>query len=155
MNQTDELITTLRETGYRLTPQRMMILDVIRHSTGHITAEQIHSAVMDTYPYLDISTVYRTLELLRDLRLISETNLGGGVTQYEYKVGKRPHHHLICSNCGETVSLGSQELEPVEHLLLEKYGFKVDFDHLAIFGQCAHCRREQANEPVEGNKKEY
>lgn len=153
MHQTDELLTTLRETGYRLTPQRMMILDVIRQSTGHITAEQIHAAVMDTYPYLDISTVYRTLELLKALRLISETNLGGGVTQYEYKVGKKPHHHLVCSSCGETISLGGQIFEPVETILLEQYGFKVDFDHLAIFGQCAHCRQERAIVPVEGETK--
>lgn len=139
MDQLDELYTALRETGYRLTPQRMMILDVIRHRTGHITAEQIHSAVVDTYPYLDISTVYRTLELLKDLHLISETKLGGGVTQYEYKVGKKPHHHLVCRKCGETISLGVQVLQPVEHLLLEEYGFQVDFDHLAIFGRCAHC----------------
>src|SRR4030065_1835695 len=89
------MAATLREVGYRLTPQRMMILAAIYENEGHITAEAIHERVTQQYPFVDISTVYRTLQLLKKLRLVTETDLGEGVVEYELRERGR-HHHLVC-----------------------------------------------------------
>src|SRR4030042_2236743 len=86
------IMESLREVGYRLTPQRMLIISIIHGAEGHISAEVIHEQVVEQYPYVDISTVYRTLQILRKLRLVSETDLGGGCVGYELTEGARPQH---------------------------------------------------------------
>src|SRR3990170_3330425 len=75
MNRQADMMTSLREVGYRLTPQRMMILSTFNQCEGHITAEAIHERVRKEYPFVDISTVYRTLQLLKKLRLVTEADL--------------------------------------------------------------------------------
>ncbi|MFQ6014005.1 MAG: Fur family transcriptional regulator [Anaerolineae bacterium] len=140
MNEERSLGEVLREWGLRLTPQRLMILEVIEESEGHISAEEIYERVRQEYPYLDISTVYRTLELLKELHLVTETDLGNGYAQYEL-LAKGRHHHMVCRRCGSTLSLDHRFLEPLHEALLGEYGFKADIDHFAIFGICATCRQ--------------
>ncbi len=132
---------SLRDEGYRLTPQRMMILDIIYATQGHATAEEIHQRVRQQYPFVDISTVYRTLNLLKKLRLISETDLGGGSVRYE-RLERGRHHHLVCRQCGASFPLEHSLLAPLEQRLLRKYGFAADLDHFAIFGLCQECRSQ-------------
>ena len=135
------IIDSLRRVGYRLTPQRMLIVSIIHDSKGHITAEEIHSRVVQQYPFVDISTVYRTLQLLKKLRLVSETDLGGGRVQYELSEGSR-HHHLVCRRCGATLPLDDDVIEPLRARLLHKHGFQADMEHFAIFGLCKACRNK-------------
>jgi Fur family ferric uptake transcriptional regulator len=132
------IMDSLREVGYRLTPQRMLIVSLIHDSKGHITAEELHSRVVQQYPFVDISTVYRTLQLLKKLRLVSETDLGGGRVQYELTQEGR-HHHLVCRQCGATSPLDDEMIEPLRGRLLEKHGFQADMEHFAIFGVCQKC----------------
>jgi Fur family ferric uptake transcriptional regulator len=134
---------SLRDEGYRLTPQRLMILDIIYDSQGHISAEEIHQRVIEQYPFVDISTVYRTLNLLKKLRLITETDLGGGSVRYELLERGR-HHHLVCRQCGANVPLEHSLLAPLQERLLREYGFAADLDHFAIFGLCRKCQRQSA-----------
>jgi Fur family transcriptional regulator, ferric uptake regulator len=131
---------TLREQGYRLTPQRLMILSAIHSSDHHISAEEIYAQVCARYPNVNISTVYRTLELLKELGLVTETDLGGGKFRYHY-VEKGHHHHLICRKCGRIFELDEAVLNPVEGTILRKYGFKADLSHLAVFGNCVQCQK--------------
>jgi Fur family ferric uptake transcriptional regulator len=131
---------TLREQGYRLTPQRLMILSAIHGSDHHISAEEIYEQVHGKYPHVNISTVYRTLELLKELGLVTETDLGGGKLRY-HSVENGHHHHLICRKCGRIVELDEAVLKPVEGTILRKYGFKPDLSHLAVFGHCLECQR--------------
>ena len=81
-----EVATTaiVKNTGHRMTPQRLFILSAIRHAKGHITVSQIENTVRESYPTIDVSTVYRNLTTLRDLRLVSETRIAGGESQYEW-----------------------------------------------------------------------
>ena len=131
---------TLREQGYRLTPQRLMILSAIHSSDHHISAEEIYTQVCARYPNVNISTVYRTLELLKELGLVTETDLGGGKFRY-HSVEKGHHHHLICRKCGRIFELDEAVLNPVEGTILRKYGFKADLSHLAVFGNCVQCQK--------------
>jgi len=131
---------TLREQGYRLTPQRRMILTTIHSSDHHISADEIYEQVHAKYPQVNISTVYRTLELLKELGLVTETDLGGGRFRY-HSVEKGHHHHLVCRKCGRIFELDDSALQPLEGTLLREYGFKADLSHLAVFGHCLKCQK--------------
>ncbi len=135
--------TTLQQEGYRLTPQRMMVLDTIHDSKGHISAEEIYQRVRQRYPFVNISTIYRTLNLLKKLHLISETDMGEGYVRYELLERGR-HHHLVCRRCGQSFAFEHELLKPLRTRLLREYGFAADLDHFAIFGLCRRCR------PAEG-----
>lgn len=137
-----KIYDSLKKVGYRLTPQRMLIVSAIHDTKGHITAEEIHARVVEQYPFVDISTIYRTLQLLKKLHLVSETDLGGGRVQYELAEGER-HHHLVCRLCGEMSPLSDSLIEPLRAGLLEEHDFEADMEHFAIFGICAECRKRQ------------
>ena len=133
------IVESLRQEGYRLTPQRMMILSVVEDSVSHISAEEIYRKVRERYPFVNISTIYRTLNLLKKLRLISETDMGEGYVRYEL-LERHRHHHLVCRQCGESFAFEDEFLKPLQRRLLENYGFAADVDHFAIFGLCQRCR---------------
>ncbi|MEX1253486.1 MAG: Fur family transcriptional regulator [Dehalococcoidia bacterium] len=136
-----ETVQVLREAGHKLTPQRLMILSALRHADGHLTASEIYDQVRLDYPYVDISTVYRTLGVLKEMRLVSETDMGTGETIYEWVRQQRRHHHLICRGCGAVTSLDDQYLENLGAEILAESGFKPDIDHFAIFGLCTNCQQ--------------
>jgi Fur family ferric uptake transcriptional regulator len=135
-----ETATALKSAGQKVTPQRMLILSSVRHARGHLTASQILDEVRQSYPYVDASTVYRTLASARELRLVTETDMGSGDNQFEW-TGRERHHHLICRSCGQVHSLDNTYLDGLASALLEDRGFKADLDHFAIFGVCKECRR--------------
>ena len=138
-----ETIDLLRETGHKMTPQRMMILTSLRHANGHMTAAEIFDRVKAEYPYVDISTVYRTLGVLKDLHLIAETDMGLGDATFEW-VGIERHHHLICRKCNHVTQLDHDYLAEVGAKIAQDKGFRADLDHFAIFGLCAGCQKELA-----------
>jgi Fur family ferric uptake transcriptional regulator len=128
----------LRSSGQKVTPQRMLILGCVRHARGHVTAAQILEEVRRSYPYIDASTVYRTLASAKELRLVSETNLGSGENLFEW-AGAERHHHLICRSCGQVGSLDQRHLDTLVATLRRDTGFQADLDHIAIFGLCRDC----------------
>ena len=115
-----------------------MVLEAVRESDVHISVDEIFSKVHAKYPYANISTIYRTLELLKKLRLVTETDLGEGRVRYHY-AEKGHHHHLICQKCGAITDVADSDMSPLEDLLRRKYGFRADLRHLAIFGRCRQC----------------
>lgn len=134
----EDTMQALRESGLRLTPQRLMVISAVRQAGGHVTAAEVLQQVKETYPYIDISTVYRTLGVLKQMRLISETDMGGGEYRYEW-IERDRHHHLICRNCDQVTLLDHKFLEDVGTEILDDYGFHADIDHFAIFGLCRAC----------------
>jgi Fur family ferric uptake transcriptional regulator len=140
MTHPKDIADKLSDLGYRLTPQRMMVLAAIENSDDHISAEEIHAQVVAKYPRVNISTVYRTLELLKRLGLVTETNLGGGRVRY-HPTDKGHHHHLVCQECGAIIDLDESVLSPLKSVLLRDYKFIADLRHLAIFGRCVNCRK--------------
>ena len=137
MSQTGDLITKLGRQGYRLTPQRIMILEAVEAADDHVSAEDIYTRVCDRYPHLNISTVYRTLELLKELALVTETDMGDGRVRY-HSIRKGHHHHLVCQSCGRI--LDESVLAPLKDVLSRQYRFDADLKHLAIFGRCHQCQ---------------
>jgi len=132
----------LKESGHRPTPQRLMILSAVRHASGHVSAVQIIDQVRESYPFLDASTVYRTLSVLKNERLVSETDMGAGESVYEW-LGQVRHHHLICRTCGGVTLVDDRYLARLSAEILNDYGFQADIDHFAVFGLCAVCADAQ------------
>jgi Fur family ferric uptake transcriptional regulator len=134
----------LQEKGYRLTPQRMLVFEALRNADKHISADEIYEHLHSRYPYANISTVYRTLELLKKLDLVTETDFGEGRVRY-HVADKGHHHHLICRTCGKITDLEESALYPLKETLLQEYGFDADLRHLAISGECSRCRKKKGN----------
>jgi Fur family ferric uptake transcriptional regulator len=135
---------TLQEKGHRLTPQRMLVIEALHSADKHISAEEIYEHLHSRYPYANICTVYRTLELLKKLDLVTETDFGEGRVRY-HVAEKGHHHHLVCRSCGKVIDLEELVLHPLKETLLQEYGFDADLRHLAISGVCSGCRRKGGN----------
>ena len=140
MEQPKGIVSKLSKLGYRLTPQRMMIVSAIENSEDHISADEIYSQIVAKYPNINISTVYRTLELLKRLGLVTETDLGEGRVSY-HSAEKGHHHHLVCQECGAIIDLDESLLSSLKDTLLREYKFIADLRHLAIFGRCVNCSK--------------
>jgi Fur family ferric uptake transcriptional regulator len=127
----------LRARGYRLTPQRQLVLEAVGE-IGHATPEEIATAVRRTASGLNISTVYRTLELLEELGLVRHTHLGHGAPTYSV-AGDDDHVHLVCRDCDAVEEASTELVTGVVARLAEEKGFTVDVGHFALFGRCRAC----------------
>jgi len=130
---------TLRKQGYRLTPQRLMVLEVVKRSGKHVTAEDVHAAVVPQHPYINIATIYRTLQWLQEVGLVAPLASGTGPLRYEYVRGET-HHHLVCQDCGYEEEIGDDILAALKSQLQARYAFSAQLHHLAIPGRCAACQ---------------
>lgn len=140
MSCEQDSVALLRKAELKLTPQRLMVLSALRHANGHVTAAEVYDEVREAYPYVDISTVYRALGALKQMRLVTETDMGSGDLTYEWVRDQR-HHHLICTACGAVSELDHRYLEHLGADLDRDLGFAADLDHFAIFGRCVACRK--------------
>lgn len=138
------IAAAIRASGRRLTIQRARILDALHRLPGHSTAEQIHAAVSegDRDVEMALSTVYRNLEALAEMGLITAFTAGGGVTTYEWAGGETPHHHLLCEGCGHSEEVELKSISALSDEVEQEHGFAIDLRHLAIKGHCAGCRQE-------------
>ena len=127
----------IREQGYRLTPQRQMIMDALCAIGGHATASQVYDQVHNLTPAVDRATVYRTLHFFCDLQLVVATNMNGEMC-YEI-AGKTPHHHLLCRVCGLELELSDQHFDALVKHLEREHGFIAEINHLVIPGLCQEC----------------
>jgi Fur family ferric uptake transcriptional regulator len=127
----------LRARGYRLTPQRQLVLEAVG-SLGHATPEEIVTAVRKTASGVNISTVYRTLELLEELGLVRHTHLGHGAPTYSV-AGDDDHVHLVCRDCDVVEEAPAELVAGVVSRLAAEKGFSVDVSHFALFGRCRAC----------------
>lgn len=127
----------LRARGLRLTAQRQLVLEAV-HQLGHATPEQIHTAVREVAAGVNITTIYRTLELLEDLGLVTHTHLSHGSPTY-HPVGEDQHAHLVCRDCGAVSEIEPEVLAPLATELAKERGFRLDIGHVALFGTCGDC----------------
>jgi Fur family ferric uptake transcriptional regulator len=134
-----QLKTALKQRGLRMTPQRQLILDAVASMHGHVSAEQVYQHVVRVFPDVNISTVYRTLEVLEDLGVVRHTHFHDGVAQYERTDAAR-HHHMVCARWGAVAEIELAVLQPLADELERRYGFEADLAHSAIVGVCQVCR---------------
>lgn len=138
----EETIAFLESKGMRYTPQRQLVMDVLQRTQGHISAEEIHDQVREQFPKVNLSTVYRTLELLCDLGLMVEViNREDDRKRFEV-VGEKPHHHLVCEDCGASVEVEETVIRQLKAEALKHYGFKLALNHFIGYGYCSGCNQK-------------
>src|SRR5690606_39657668 len=128
----------LRARGYRITPQRQLVLEAVA-KLGHATPEDICAEVRETARGINISTVYRTLELLEKLGLVTHTHLNRNAPTY-HLASEADHVHLVCRGCGEVTEVSPHMAAGLVSSLEEKLGFETDISHLTVHGHCRNCR---------------
>ena len=132
-----DLTGELRAKGYRLTPARQLVLGAVL-ALEHATPDAICAEVQRTASSVNLSTVYRTLELLEELNLVSHTHLGHGAPIY-HAAHERDHLHLVCGACGKITEAAASCADSLVEGLRDKFGFETDVAHFALFGRCADC----------------
>jgi Fur family transcriptional regulator, ferric uptake regulator len=145
----DRIKQQLHSHSYKLTPQREATVRVLlEHEADHLSAEDVYLLVKEKAPEIGLATVYRTLELLSELKIIHKLNFGDGVSRYEFRTegAERHHHHLVCIHCGSVDEIVEDLLKNVENKVETEYDFKI-LDHRLIFhGICHRCKDEVADE---------
>jgi Fur family peroxide stress response transcriptional regulator len=138
MNRTDELISALRSTGYRITPQRVEICRALAESKSHPSPQAIYQKVSEKYPGISQATVYNTLTVLRDLGEVVEVGLGQDRTHYE--PDPTPHVNLICLRCGVIEDLEDQTVTALSAQLAAAQGLRMKAARMDIYGFCRKCQ---------------
>ncbi|HEY2639519.1 MAG TPA: Fur family transcriptional regulator [Streptosporangiaceae bacterium] len=129
---------TLRAGGYRVTPQRQLVLEAVAR-LEHATPEEICGEVRQTARGVNVSTVYRTLELLEQLGLVKHTHIHHGAPSY-HLADDAGHVHLVCRQCEQVIQVDQAAVGPLVLALEQSQGFQTDVGHLTVFGLCANCR---------------
>jgi Fur family ferric uptake transcriptional regulator len=129
--------STLRAKGYRLTPQRELVLRAVER-LDHATPDEVLAAVREESESVNVSTVYRTLELLEELGLVRHAHLSDRAPTY-HSTATPAHVHLVCRHCHHLVEVAPDVIRPLTDNLQQRYGFTTDVGHLTIFGLCTDC----------------
>lgn len=147
----DALSEALRSRGLRSTPQRRCVLDAV-DELGHATAEQVAAHVRATGPDVSLATVYRTLELLEELGLVTHAHLEHGAPTY-HSIRPREHLHLVCRGCGRVQEASAEHGHALARSIRGEHGFQTDVRHLALHGLCSDCAaaREPGTAPGESD----
>ncbi|MGR5993642.1 ferric iron uptake transcriptional regulator [Bacillus cereus] len=139
----------LHATSYKLTPQREATVRVsLENEEDHLSAEDVYLLVKEKSPEIGLATVYRTLELLSELKVVDKINFGDGVSRYDLRQegARRFHHHLICTQCGAVQEIQEDLLGEVERKVERDWSFKVKDHRLTFHGICKNCQENETDE---------
>jgi len=131
----------MRENGYKLTPQRHALLNVIAAHHDHLSPEAIYKMTREIYPGIGKVTIYRTLEILSKLNLVCRVHAPDGCRSYMMRRPIEHHHHLVCSSCGRAVDFTDCNLGGLEKKLAESTGFTIEGHLLELYGKCQNCQQ--------------
>jgi Fur family ferric uptake transcriptional regulator len=134
----NQLRIRLRARGLRWTTQRRLLLDVLDRVEGHVTGSELVDACRELDPGTTPSTVYRTLDVLEELGVVSHSHGHDGREEYHVRP-RATHGHLVCDRCGASWELAAGEADPLVVAVRKQRHFDVDVGHLTIVGRCATC----------------
>lgn len=135
----ERLALELRKKGYRVTAQRTILLETIAHKGGHLSVQEVYQEARKRLPGLNLATVYRTVDSLRDAGLIDGYATGSEPMQFALRDHGSPHGHLVCRSCGEVTDLDLTIVEPFGERITGSSGFQIDVNHLTLEGLCMRC----------------
>lgn len=142
----------LHSHSYKLTPQREATVRVLlEREDDHLSAEDVYLLVKEKSPEIGLATVYRTLELLSELKIVDKINFGDGVSRYDLRKegAKHFHHHLVCIECGSVEEIENDLLGEVEQIVENDWGFEVKDHRLTFHGICRKCQAATVEEDVQ------
>ena len=137
MLQLEDLISSLREEGFRITPQRVAILEYLLRTDDHPSAEYIHQVVKKQYPMVSLSTVYKKLDLLKEKKLVGQIEVGGE-TRFDADTGA--HINLVCMNCGKIDDLDENSLGEIQSRAAKKSKYMIVKGNFELIGYCNDCK---------------
>lgn len=137
----------LHQHGYKLTPQREAILHVLIHEEGHLSAEEIYAKVRQDHDNIGLATVYRTLEMLYDMKIIDRVSFDSQKIRYEWRKNnlQHSHHHLYCKSCGMIIEIEDDLIGVLSPILQDKYHFTIDDLPLSLYGYCEACKEKRCD----------
>ena len=140
MQDYDRIVDLIRKSGERLTIQRKLVLDALTHTNTHMTINAVRDYIQQQHQgqIIPEPTIYRILQWLKDMGVVSQTDMSEDGIVYEI-MGVHPHHHLICLNCGRTVDIDNSLFDGLRQNLQTEYKFHARIDHMAIYGYCEEC----------------
>jgi len=137
MQELEDLISSLREEGFRITPQRVAIVDYLLRTDDHPSAEHIHKIIQKNYPMVSLSTVYKTLDLLKEKKLVNEIEVDG---EARYDAHTDAHINLVCTNCGKIDDLDEDSLNEIQGRAARKSKYLILKSNFELIGYCSSCK---------------
>ena len=147
-NRIERIKKQLHSSSYKLTPQREATVRVLlEHEEDHLSAEDVYLLVKEKSPEIGLATVYRTLELFTELKIVDKINFGDGVSRYDFRQegATHFHHHLVCIECGAVNEIQQDLLDEVEEIVERDWKFKIKDHRLTFHGTCHSCQENQAS----------
>lgn len=144
-NRLEKIKKQLHSSSYKLTPQREATVQVLlENEEDHLSAEDVYLLVKEKSPEIGLATVYRTLELLTELKIVDKINFGDGVSRYDLRKegATHFHHHLVCIECGSVEEIQEDLLDDVEAIVEERWNFIVKDHRLTFHGICQKCQNK-------------
>jgi Fur family ferric uptake transcriptional regulator len=144
----DRIKKQLHSSSYKLTPQREATVRVLlEHEEDHLSAEDVYLLVKEKSPEIGLATVYRTLELLTELKIVDKINFGDGVSRYDLRQegAAHFHHHLVCVECGAVDEIQEDLLDDVEAIVERDWNFKIKDHRLTFHGVCHRCHDKSSD----------
>ena len=132
---------------YRMTPERLAILEEVFQAKGHFTADDFLIHTRQHHPKVSRATIYRTLDLLVQSGLVDKVELGGNRAFYEYFHGRQHHDHLICLGCGSVIEFTEPEIEALQESVCRSFNFRMESHSHKIFGRCDRCQHDSEPPP--------
>ena len=134
----ETIIQKLRDSGHKITPQRMAIVKILAKSEGHPSVEHIHARIKKDFPTMSLATVYRNILLIKSLGEVLELGFPDGSNRYD---GNKPypHPHLICMECKKIVDPDLDSLDEMKKEVARENNFKILNHRLDFFGICSDC----------------
>ena len=133
----------LRNKGFKVTPQRLAIYKILMDGKDHPTAEMIYEKLQTRYPTMSLATVYKTVEVFREMGLVHSLNVGEDKARYDANM--EPHVHMVCGTCGDILDVMDVEISSLQKAAEEKSGYRVADCQVYFHGQCAECVKKHDN----------
>lgn len=134
----DEVTKILKENGYKVTPQRLAVFNILKNTKEHPCVDSIYTKLQPMYPTMSLATVYKSLEVFKNIGLIQELNVGEGSFRYDYNTNQHPH--IICIKCGRVDDIDDEMLFDLSDIVESKTGYKLTKQQLYFYGYCPKCK---------------
>ncbi len=139
---TSDLRQALQTQGHKVTRSRMAVLEVLAATSEHLKVAEVHRRARMIDPQVGLASVYRTMDLLERLRLVTPAHVYPGHRHYA-RISENHGHHLVCNSCGLVVEFSDCQLERLTRTLARRTKFRIDGHCVEFFGQCKNCRRKK------------
>lgn len=137
-----DIARTLHAQGLRITPQRRLVLGLLRERGGHLGADEIYRLARQHHPRISLSTVYRALDMFEELGLVRVLHLEGEHHRYEIAGRREEHHHLVCLGCGRVIDFECSHCAETHQGLAEHHDFEITGSQVQLLGYCTECRAQ-------------